>query len=169
MNKCINLLIMKEYNRLMTNLTDFITYEDLAIGQKFTAGPQKVTEEDIIAFGKQYDPQDFHTDPVKAKDTVFGELVASGWHTACLAMRMIVQASPHMKGGMVGRAVENINWPLPVRPDDSLSLAVEITELRTSEKSPERGLMRTKNTVTNQNSEIVMEMDAIVFVPRRMA
>ncbi len=153
----------------MADQKNFITYEDLAVGQKFAAGPQRVTQEDIIAFGKQYDPQDFHTDPVKAKDTVFGELVASGWHTACLAMRMIVTATPEMEGGMVGRAVENINWPRSVRPDDLLSLTIEITELRASAKYPARGLMRTKNTVTNQNGETVMEMEAVVFVPRKAA
>ncbi|MBU6475237.1 MAG: MaoC family dehydratase [Alphaproteobacteria bacterium] len=151
----------------MTDKTPFITLEDLTAGQKFTAGPQKVTQEEIIAFARQFDPQDFHTDPVKAKDTVFGELVASGWHTAALAMRMIVEATPKMQGGMVGRAVENISWPRPVRPGDLLSLTVEITDLRPSEKSPARGLMRTKNTVTNQNGETVMEMEAVVFVPRR--
>lgn len=147
---------------------NYIYLEDLAFGQKFTAGPMQVTQEAIIAFGKQYDPQDFHTDPVKAKDTVFGELVASGWHTASLTMRMIVDAMPKMKGGMVGRAIEKLGWPHPVRPGDVLSLEVEIIDLRTSEKSPERGLIRTKNTVTNQKGEAVLEMEAVVFVPRRV-
>jgi acyl dehydratase len=145
----------------------YIYLEDLSVGQKFSAGPLQVTQEDIIAFAKQYDPQDFHTDPVKAKDTVFGELVASGWHTASLTMRMIVDASPKMKGGMVGRAIEKLGWPRPVRPGDVLSLVVEILDLRTSDKSPERGLMRTKNTVTNQKDEPVLEMEEVVFVPRR--
>ncbi len=147
----------------------FITLEDLAVGQKFSAGPVQVTEQAIIAFGKEFDPQDFHIDPIRAKNTVFGELVASGWHTASLTMRMIVDGMPKMKGGMVGRAVEKIGWPRPVRPGDFLSLEVEIIDLRTSEKSPERGLMRTKNIVTNQKGETVLEMEAVVFVPRRAA
>jgi acyl dehydratase len=151
----------------MSENESYVYLEDLAVGQKLTAGPVQVTEESIIAFAKQYDPQDFHTDPIKAKDTVFGELVASGWQTACLSMRMITEAMPKMKGGMVGRAIEKLGWPHPVHPGDVLSLEVEIIDLRTSEKSPERGLMRTKNIVTNQKGEAVLEMEAVVFVPRR--
>lgn len=147
-------------------LENYITIEDLSVGQKFTAGPAQITAQSIIAFGKEFDPQDFHTDPIKAKDTVFGELVASGWHTASLTMRMIVDAMPKMKGGMVGRAVEKMNWPRVVRPGDVLSLEVEIIDLRSSDKTPERGLMRTRNIVTNQKGETVLEMEAVVFVPR---
>jgi acyl dehydratase len=146
---------------------DFIYFEDLSAGQKFRAGPVEMTQEEIIAFAKQYDPQDFHTDPEKAHDTVFGELVASGWHTAAVTMRMIIEASPKMKGGMVGRAVEKISWPRPVRPGDALSLEIEVLDLRTSAKSLERGMMRTKNTVTNHKGEVVMEMETVIFVPRR--
>lgn len=146
----------------------YIYLEDMHIGQKFTAGPVRVTQEDIITFAKQYDPQDFHTDPVRAKDTVFGELVASGWHTAAMTMRMITEATPKMRGGMVGRAIEKMGWPRPVRPGDVLSLEIEIIDLRTSEKSPGRGLIRTKNTTSNQKGEPVMEMEAVIFVPRRM-
>ena len=146
----------------------YLYLEDLSVGQKFHAGPIEVTQETIIAFAKQFDPQDFHTDPVKAKDTVFGELVASGWHTASLTMRMITEATPKMKGGMVGRAIEKMGWPRPVRPGDVLSLELEILDLRTSPKSPERGIMRTKNTVTNQDGKAVLEMEAVVFVPRRV-
>jgi len=151
----------------MSENKNYIYLEDLSVGQKFHAGPVQVTQEAIIAFAKQFDPQDFHTDPVKAKDTFFGELVASGWHTASLTMRMIVDASPKMKGGMVGRVVEKMGWPRPVRPGDVLSLELEILDLRTSAKSPERGLMRTKNTVTNQKGEPVLEMETVVFVPRK--
>ena len=145
----------------------YIYLEDLSVGQKFHAGPLQVTQEAIIAYAKQFDPQDFHTDPIKAKDTVFGELVASGWHTASLTMSMIVKAGPTMKGGMVGRAIEKMSWPRPVRPGDVLSLEIEILDLRTSEKSPSRGIMRTWNTVTNQKGEPVLEMEVVIFVPRR--
>jgi acyl dehydratase len=145
----------------------FLTMEDLHVGQKFTAGPEAVTEDAIIEFAQKYDPQDFHTDPVKAKNSAFGELVASGWHTAALSMRMIVAAVPQMKGGMIGRSAEKINWPRPVRPGDQLSLEVEILELRISDNKPERGIMRTKNTTFNQDGKPVMTMETIVFVPRK--
>lgn len=154
----------------MTDLQDnTICLEDLAVGQTFTAGPRTVTEAEIIAFAQQFDPQDFHTDPVKAQDTPFGKLVASGWHTAAMTMRMILDATPKMKGGMIGRAVEKMGWPRPVYPGDTLSLVIEILELRSSERAPDRGTMRTKNTVTNQNGEKVLEMETVIFVPRRAA
>ena len=158
---------MSENKKLATE--PYIYFEDLSVGQKFFAGPLAVTQEAIIAYATQYDPQDFHTDPVRAKDTVFGELVASGWHTASLTMSMIVKAGPAMKGGMIGRAIEKMNWPRPVRPGDVLSLEIEVIDLRPSAKSPTRGTMRTKNTVTNQKGEPVLEMEVVIFVPRRVA
>lgn len=141
--------------------------EDLHVGQKFSAGPVAITAEEIIAFGKQYDPQDFHTDPVKALDSAFGELVASGWQTGGLTMRMILEALPKMKGGMIGRSIEKMDWPRPVRPGDTLSLEAEILDLRVSDHRPERGMMRTKNITYNQNREPVMRMETIAFVPRK--
>jgi acyl dehydratase len=151
----------------MTTRKTFITLEDLSVGQKFTAGPLPVTEEAIIAFAEQYDPQDFHTDPLKARDTVFGEMVASGWHTAALTMRLILEAVPPMKGGMIGRSVEKMNWPRPVRPGDNLSIEAEVLDLRLSNNTPERGIMRTKTTAFNQRGETVMTMETIIFVPRK--
>lgn len=148
---------------------DYVYLEDLHVGQKLTAGPVTVTEKEIIEFAQKYDPQDFHTDPVKAKNTVFRELVASGWHTAGLTMRMVVEATPPMKGGMIGRNIEKISWPRPVKPGDQLSVAMEILDLRPSDSNPTRGIMRTKTTTFNQNHEPVMEMETIVFVPRRTA
>lgn len=146
---------------------NYLTMEDIQIGKKFRAGPVTVTHEAIIDFAQKFDPQDFHTDAVKAKDTVFGELVASGWHTASLTMRMILEATPKTKGGLIGRGVEKISWPRPVRPGDQLSLEIEVLDLRESGKTPDRGIMRTKNTTFNQKNEVVMEMETIVFVPRR--
>lgn len=148
--------------------TDGYTYyEDLSLGQKFTAGPVEVTLDEIIAYAKQFDPQGFHTDPERAKHTVFGEIIASGWHTASMTMRLIIAASPKMKGGMIGRKIEHISWPKPVKPGDKLSYEGEILDLRTSSSNAERGIMRVKNTTFNQNREPVLEMESVVFVPRR--
>jgi acyl dehydratase len=141
--------------------------EDLAVGQRFSSGPVDVTAEDIMAYAKKYDPQDFHTDISKAKNTVFGELIASGWHTASLTMRLIIEASPPMKGGMIGRSVERMSWLKPVKPGDKLYFEGEILDLRASNSNPERGIMRVKNTTFNQNREPVLEMETVVFVPRR--
>lgn len=141
--------------------------EDLAVGQKFTAGPVEVTEKEVIDFAKKFDPQDFHTDPELAKATVFGGHVASGWHTAAMTMRMIIEASPKMKGGMIGRTIEKLSWPRAVRPGDKLFFEGEILDIRNSGSDPARGIMRVKNTTTNQNGEPVLVMESIVFVPRR--
>lgn len=142
--------------------------EDLAVGQVFTAGPVQVTAAEIIAFARQFDPQIFHTDPEAAKDTLFKGLIASGWHTASMTMRMITQAFPPMPGGMIGRTMENLGWPRPVRPGDTLSYRAEILSMEPS-KDPARGILRIKNTTLNQDGKTVMEMTSVVFVPRRPA
>ena len=145
----------------------FTFMEDMHEGQIFESGPVTVTAEDIIAFASKYDPQDFHLDAEKAKDTAFGELVASGWHTAAITMSLIVAAMPKMKGGMIGRTIENMTWLRPVRPGDSLSYRGEVIGIRASGGDAKRGILRTKNTTFNQNGEAVMEMTCVIFVPRR--
>lgn len=152
----------------MKDAADFYYMEDFQPGQKFRAGPVTLTAQDIIDYAKKYDPQDFHTDPEKAKDTVFGEHVASGWQTASITMSLILKATPPIKGGMVGRQVEKMSWPRPVRPGDSLSLELEIVDIRPS-SNPRRGVARVKNTTFNQRGEVVLEMDTIILVPRRTA
>lgn len=147
--------------------SDFTYLEDLAPGQKFSAGPIEVTAEEIIAFARKFDPQPFHLDLGAAKDTVFGELVASGWHTAALTMRLIVESSPRMEGGMIGRGIERMNWLRPVRPGDKLFYEAEILSLRASASNPKRGVMRLMNTTTNQHGQPVLTMESVVFVPRR--
>lgn len=150
-----------------TDRNDFTYMEDLKVGQKFVAGPIKVTAEEIIAFATQFDPQPFHLDAEAAKHTAFGELVASGWHTASMTMRMIVDSSPNMEGGMIGRSIEKLNWLRAVKPGDSLSFEAEILDLRGSNSDPRRGVMRIRNTTSNQKGEPVLTMESIVFVPRK--
>lgn len=145
----------------------FTYMEDLAVGQKFTAGPMEVTAEEVVAFAKKFDPQDFHLDPEKAKETVFGEHVASGWHTAAITMRMIVDSSPKMKGGMIGRHIEKLSWLRAVKPGDKLYFEGEILDIRPSGSDPSRGVMRVKNTTKNQDGKPVLQMESIVLVPRK--
>lgn len=145
---------------------DYSFMEDFSLGQTFHGGPVTVSAEDIIAFAEQFDPQDFHTNPDKAKDTAFGEHVASGWHTAALTMKMLVAAMPPMAGGMIGRTVENMTWTQPVRPGDTLTYEGEILDMRPT-RNPARGLMRVKSTTRNQHGDAVMEMTCLVFAPRR--
>jgi acyl dehydratase len=142
-------------------------YEDGVIGQKFSAGPLTVTEDDIIRYAKEFDPQFFHTDPVAAKSSLFGGLVASGWHTASVMMRLIVKSTPPMDGGVIGRSVEKMNWVKPVRPGDALSYEAEILETSVSASQPDRGIFKMHGRVTNQNGDTVLEATSVVFVPRR--
>lgn len=144
----------------------FYYMEDFQAGQKFRAGPVLVTAEEIIDFAKKYDPQDFHTDPEKAKDSIFGEHVASGWLTAALTMRLLLKATPPIKGGMIGRHVEKMNWPHPVKPEDRLTLETEILSIRNS-SNPARGVARVKSTTYNQLNKSVLEMESIILLPRR--
>lgn len=143
--------------------------EDLTVGQKFTAGSIAVTADEIIEFAKKYDPQPFHLNAEDAAKSMFGGLIASGWHTAAMTMRMIIQSSPNFPGGMVGRTVENLNWLRAVKPGDVLSYEGEITDLRPAESAPGRGIMRVKSRTLNQNGKPVLEMDAVIFIPRKSA
>ena len=93
--------------------------EDLEVGQRFTSPPYAVTAEAIIAFARQFDPQPFHTDPAAARDSFFGELVASGWHTAAITMRLLTDGALPLAGGAIGAGGE-IRWPAPTRPGDAL-------------------------------------------------
>lgn len=142
--------------------------EDCQVGQTFSGGPTQVTAEAIIAFARQFDPQPFHLDADAAKDSAFGELVASGWHTAAMTMRMMLGSLPDMQGGMIGRRIESIDWPAPVRPGDTLTTQSEILHLRAT-SNPARGLMRLKTDTFNQSGQAVMKMEAMIFVPRRTA
>ncbi|WP_188259957.1 MaoC family dehydratase [Azospirillum tabaci] len=141
--------------------------DDLSPGDRFTGGPVTVTEEDIVAFARQFDPQPFHLDPEAARDSVFGGLAASGWHTAGLTMRMIVTGDGALADGFVGMGVEDIRWPKPTRPGDVLRIESEILEVRVSAKRPDRGIARVRTTTLNQDGETVQQMTANLLVPRR--
>ncbi len=143
----------------------FHDFDDFKIGQTFTSGPILVTAEDIIVFARQFDPQFFHLDPEAAKGSVFGEHVASGWHTAAITMRLLCEAAPAMDGGMIGRSVEKMNFPRAVKPGDNLSLKAKIMEKRVSNSTPNRGILRILAVTSNQKNEPVLEMETVVFVP----
>lgn len=142
-------------------------YEDLSVGQRHTCGSVRVEEADIIAFARQFDPQPFHTDPAAAASSAFGGLVASGWHTAALTMRMMVGGEMRFAGGAIGRRVEALEWPRPVRPGDTLSVVNEILHLRPMRSRATHGVIRLRTTTTNQRGEIVQTMESIVLVQRR--
>jgi len=142
-------------------------FEDLRVGDKFNTADHLMTEEDIIAFGRQFDPQPFHTDPVAAGGTLFGRLVASGWHTAAVSMRLMVQGEMDLDGGVIGQGMESLRWPRPVLPGDRLRVVTEIGELRPAPARPERGLIKLHCSTYNQHGKVVQDMTATLLVARR--
>lgn len=143
-------------------------FEDLKPGDRFGTATVTVSEADVVAFAAQFDPQPFHTDPVAAPQTVFGRHVASGWHTAALTMRLMVQGELQLAGGMIGLGIEKIEWPRPVLPGDTLRVESEVIELRPSRSKPDRGLVRLRNTTFNQHGEPVQVMTSLQIVLRRL-
>lgn len=143
-------------------------YEDFAVGQVYASGATRITRARMVAFAEEFDPQPAHLDEAAAIDTQFGRLVASGWFTAAVSMRLlIVEALPPMAGGGVGAGVEELAWPLPVLPDDTLRLRVEITGARMSRSHPDKGLLTMLATVTNQDDQVVLRMTSTVVVLTR--
>jgi acyl dehydratase len=129
-----------------------------------------MTAERIKEFGREFDPQPMHVDEELARDSMFGELVASGWHTAAATMRLIIDgASPRTAGGTMGAGVESLAWPSPVRPGDQLSAVSEILELRPSRSRPDRGLGKLRTTTTAQDGRVVLVITVTVVYPRRPA
>ena len=141
-------------------------FEDLKVGDRFKSQTYKVSEEQIISFAREFDPQPFHLDRAVASRTMFGELIASGWHTAAITMRLFVQTL-NCAQGAIGLGVDELRWPNAVRPGDELQVEIEIVDLRTSRSRPTHGVVRLRYVTTNQRGEIVQTMFASALVPRR--
>jgi acyl dehydratase len=141
--------------------------EDLHVGDRFGSGTYEVTEQGIVDFAQEFDPQPFHLDLDAAKRSVFRGLAASGWHTAAMSMRLFVTGDLKLAGGSIGLGVDDLEWPRPVRPGDRLQLQTEIVEVRPSRSKPDRGIIRIRNVTTNQNGEVVQRFLASVLVRRR--
>jgi acyl dehydratase len=143
--------------------------EDLAAGQLFRSGTAAVDRDRLTAFAAEFDPQPFHLDEAAAASGPFGGLVASGWHTAALTMRLLAGGEFKVAGGLVGAGVEEIRWPRPVRPGDVLRVESEVLEARPSATKPDRGVVRLRSTTFNQHDQPVMIQVATLIVPRRPA
>ena len=141
--------------------------EDLHVGDRFGSDAIAVTEQDIIAFARDFDPQPFHLDRTAAKQSVFKELVASGWHTAAMSMKLFVTGKLKLAGGSVGLGVDELRWPRPVKPGDTLRLETEILDVRPSKSKPDRGIIRIRNVTANQDGQVVQTFVASVLVRRR--
>jgi acyl dehydratase len=142
--------------------------EDLHVGQRFSSAAHTMDEREIKAFAAQFDPQPFHLHEGAAKATLFGGLAASGWHTAAITMKLLVESGLPLRGGIIGTGGE-ISWPKPTRPGDTLTVVSEIEEVIPSRSRPERGMVRVRNETRNQHGEIVQVLIAKLVVPRRAA
>jgi acyl dehydratase len=142
-------------------------FEDFAVGQVFSSGRRRVDKEQILAFAKEFDPQPYHLDDEAARKSAFRGLVASGWHTAALTMRLMVDGEFKPAGGILGVGFDELSWPRPVRPGDELHAKSEVLEVRPSKSRPDRGLIKVQTTTLNQNDEAVQIFTANLIVPRR--
>ncbi len=141
--------------------------EDYAVGQTFGSGRLRVDAEAIRAFAAAYDPQPFHLDDTAARNTLFKGLAASGWHTAALSMRLLVEGDLNPAGGLIGAGLDEILWPLPVRPGDELHVVCEILALRRSKSRPMQGIVKVRTTTYNQHDQPVQVSVANLLVPAR--
>ena len=143
-------------------------FEDFRVGEVLPLGSRAVSEAEIIAFARDFDPQPFHTDPVRARDSVFGGLVASGWHTASLFMRLLVDGFVSIVANSMGSpGVDKIEWLKPVRPGDTLSGRVTIAEMAASKTRADRGTIKILGELVNQRGEVVMTIRSVGFFGRR--
>ena len=149
-------------------MDDATYYDDLAVGQVFLSRAEAVSRDRIVAFAQEFDPQPQHLDEDAARGSIFGELVASGWHTAALTMRLQLDSlMGRFPGGSLGAQVEKLAWLRPVRPGDLLRAKAEIMDMRPSRSRPDRGLVTIRTTTLNQRDEPVQVMTAAILVPRR--
>jgi acyl dehydratase len=141
--------------------------EDFAAGLTFTSGVAVIDADQIRHFAAEFDPQPFHLDDEAARDTIFGGLAASGWHTAAVTMKLMVESDFKPAGGIIGAGFDELRWPRPVRPGDRLHVEGEVLEARPSRTNPRQGLIKVRTSTINQNGEAVQISVGNLLVPRR--
>jgi acyl dehydratase len=142
-------------------------FEDYLPGSMEDLGSVSVSEAEILEFARRYDPQDFHADPAKAAGGPFGGVIASGWHTAALMMKLLAARYLDPATSLGSPGIDELRWPAPVRPGDTLSVRVSIVEARASRTRTDRGLVHSHIEVRNQSGETVMTVKAMNLVRRR--
>jgi acyl dehydratase len=142
--------------------------EDFAVGQTFGGSSRmRIDAARMKTFAAEFDPQPFHLDEKAADGSIFKGLAASGWHTAAMTMRLLVESDLKPEGGIVGAGFDEFRWPKPVRPGDELRVESEVLEVRPSKSRPDQGLIKVKTTTLNQNGEAVQISIGNLIVPRR--
>src|SRR6516165_9532609 len=139
--------------------------DDLHVGQRFESASHVVDAAQIKAYAREFDPQPFHLDEEAAQHTLFGGLAASGWHTAAITMRLLVEGGLPLAGGVIGAGGE-LDWPNPTRPGDTLQVESEVLEVRPSQSRPDRGVATVRSLTRNQRNEVVQRLTAKLIVAR---
>ena len=144
-------------------------FEDFKPGETVALGSHTITTGEIIAFGRQFDPQPFHVDEEAARQTMFGGLIASGWHTGSLAMRLFCDGVIGDTASLGSPGIDEMRWIKPVRPGDTLSLRVTVTDCVPSRSKPDRGIVRSLMELSNQHGEVVVSIKGMNLIRRRPA
>ena len=139
-------------------------FEDYVPGSVNETGTIRVSEHEIVAFARQFDPQPFHLDRDAAEKSNFGGLIASGWHTASMTMRLLVDYYLSEVSSLGSPGIDELRWLLPVRPGDELTARVTVLDTRRSDSRPDRGIVRSRTETLNQNGEVVMHLTATTFI-----
>lgn len=142
-------------------------FDDLAAGETVALGTTTVSEAEILAFARDFDPQPFHIDPEAAARSPYGGLIASGWHTCSLFMRLLATGFLNDTASLGSPGIDELRWPRPVRPGDTLAGELEILEARPSASRPDRGILRSRGVMTNGDGDVVLTLLATNFVGRR--
>ena len=148
-------------------MADKLYFEDFPVGRSFDVGGANVTEAEILAFARQFDPQPFHIDPEAAKKTMFGGIIASGWHTASIAMRLQVDGILNRAHSLGSPGIDQLRWLKPVRPGDTLRCRITVLEARPSQSKPDRGSVKCRYELSNQAGDVVMTMEGWGMFARR--
>jgi acyl dehydratase len=143
--------------------------EDFQAGQTFRSGRIRIDADRIKSFAAEFDPQPFHLDERAATESIFGGLAASGWHTAAITMRLLVDSDLKPAGGIVGAGFDEFRWPRPVRPGDELRVEGEVLEIRASKSRPRQGIIKVRATTLNQHNEPVQVSLGHLIVRCRLA
>jgi acyl dehydratase len=142
-------------------------FDDFKPGQAFELGSRTITRESMLAFAREYDPQPFHTDEEAAKETIYGGLIASGWQTGAVLMRLFWDGLLHECASLGSPGIDELRWVKPVRPGDTLSLRYTVVETVPSRSKPDRGIVRSLCELRNQRGEVVLTMKGLGMFMRR--
>ena len=142
-------------------------WEDFKVGERIELGSKLVTREEIVEFASRYDPQPFHVDEVATAKSIYGGLIASGWHTACIFMRLFADGMLNRAAAMGSPGIDELRWLKPVRPGDQLSARLEVLEVRPSRSKADRGIARLRSVVVDRSGDEVLTFVAAVMFARR--